>query len=505
LRDTAPAGADFPQEALVPRPAAWRELVRTAIRTVAAGAVVALTVGLLPGAAHADDPEPTTPVAPTFRMMTLNIRHGLSPALWAADAQRATTMSDILNMQEASESSDRTALVAMLKAQGWGWWYPAKGGVEIPIAWNNRLFSLVSTRSIETHGGQKGVTPARFINTVILRENATDRLIAVINTHTLNKGAPEGGRYTNSRTARLRLHIAKLRDEILRAQQTTPYVIATGDLNVNYLRDRNIKAPGLPTSTLGPIVNFDMPLGSTWNAGTSLLDYVMTPKREDGLQAVDAQIVGGFRTDHKGVVVGYVFAGDPTTPATPPGTVTPPSTARPPLLPASSVRFRGSRLVNRPHGTLARKRVVTDYLRKVVDNAPRGSAIHLATANLADSRMRYALLHAYKRGVHVQVVTRNPGLNKIERQLRSVLGTDTGARSWFATCGSAHCKKVAKRMAVTTLLVSQSGQSRAVRVKSTRAVDRSAWRRAHTAWTSTTLPAYNVAFHDYYDLVGYWD
>jgi hypothetical protein len=467
--------------------------------------VVAVTVGLMPATAHADDPDPTaTPVTPTFRMMTLNIRHGLSPSLWAADAQRATTMTDILNMQEASESSDRTALAAMLQAQGWGWWYPSKGGVELPIAWNNQLFSLVSTRSIETHGGQTGVTPARFINTVILRENATDRLVAVINTHTLNKGAPEGGRYTNSRTARLKLHLAKLRDEILRAQQTTPYVIATGDLNVNFLRDRTIKAPGLPTSVLGPIVNFDMPLGSTWNAGTSLLDYVMTPKRADGLLAAGAQIVGGFRTDHKGVQVGYVFAGDPTTPVTPPGTVTPPTTARPPLLPASNVRFASSRLANRPHGTLARQRIVTDYLRKVVDNAPRGSAIHLATANLADSRMRYALLRAKNRGVFVQVVTRNPGLNSIERQLRTALGTDLGSRTWFATCGSAHCKTVAKRMAVTTLLVSQSGQTRAVRVKSTRAIDRSAWRRTHTAWTSTSLTAYNAAFHDYYDLVGHW-
>jgi hypothetical protein len=461
---------------------------------------VTLAVGLMPAAAHADDPvDPTTAIAPTLRMMTLNIRHGLSPALWAADAQRATTMTDILNMQEGAEPSDRAALVAMLQNQGWAWWFPTKGGVELPIAWNAQLFSLVSTRSIETHPGQRGVTPARFINTVVLRQNSTDRLIAVINTHTLNKAAPEGGRYTNSRTDRLKLHLAKLRNEILYAQQTTPYVVATGDLNVNYLRDRVIKAPGLPTSALGPVVNFDMPIGSTWNAGTSELDYVMTPKRIDGLDAVDAQIVGGFRTDHKGVEVGYVFPGDPTTPA---GTDTPPPSTTPPVLPASNARFTSGRIGNRPHQGRARQRTVFTMLQRAIDNAPRGSAIHLSTSNLGDSALRYALLRANHRGVYVQVVVRDRGLNKMEKQLRTALGTDRSDRTWFATCGSAHCRAVAKRMAVTTLLVSQSGQTRAVRIKSTRPLDWTGTHRTNTAWTSTALAPYNVAFHDFFDLIG---
>jgi hypothetical protein len=485
-----------------------RKAVRTGLRAVAGGAALALAVSLVPAVAHADDTDPTTSVAPTLRIVQINIRHGLSPSLWAADAERATQMADIVNMQEASESSDRNALVSMLRSIGWGWWFPSKGGVELPIAWNASLYSLVSTRSIQTHGGQKGVTPARYINTVILRQNSTDRLVAIINTHTLNKGAPEGGRYTNSRTDRLKTHLAKLRSEILLAQQTTPYVIASGDLNVNYLRDRVLKAPGLPTDVLGPVVNFDMPIGSTWNAGTSELDYVMTPKRSDGLQAVDGSIVSGFRTDHKAVYVGYVFAGDPTTPGAPPGTTpgtTPPTTSqRPPILPASSVRFSAGKSKNRPHTSVARKRAVLDYLRRAIENAPAGSAVHLATGNLGDAPVRDALLRANRRGVHVQLLVRDRGLNSYEKLLRSTLGTNLGGRTWFATCGSKHCKHVAKRMMKTTLLISQSGQTTALRIKTNRNVDRSGWKRHHTAWTTTNLTDYNRAFHDFFDLIGYW-
>jgi hypothetical protein len=472
---------------------------------MATGAALAVTVSLVPAtAAHADSTTPPAPIEPTLRLFQLNIRHGLSPSGWAADARRATTMSDIADFQEASESADRAALVSMLKSIGWGWWFPSKGGVELPITWNASLYSMVSTRSVETHGGQPGVTPARYINTVILRQNSTDRLIAVINTHTLNKGAPEGGRYTNSRTARLKTHIAKLRSEILLAEQTTPYVIATGDLNVNYLVDRNLRSPGLPTNVLGPIVNFDMPIGSTWNAGTSELDYVMTPKRSDGLQRVSGAIVSGFGTDHKGVNVGYVFPGDPTTPGTPgdPGTTPPPTTTpTPPLLPASSARFFSGKRWNRPHGSVTAKRASLDYLRTAIENAPRGSAVHLATGNLADAPVRDALLRAHNRGVHVQVLVRDKGLNSVEQLLRRALGTDTGGRTWFATCTSRHCKAVAKRMMKTTLLISQSGQTRAVRIKTNQNVDASGWKRHHTTWTTTNLTDYNRAFHDFFDLI----
>jgi hypothetical protein len=485
---------------------ALRNAVRNGLRTVAGGAALAVAVTLVPAAAHADTTVPTDPttIAPTLRVFQLNIRHGLSPSAWAADARKATTMADITDFQEASEASDRAALTSMLSSIGWGWWFPTKGGVELPIAWNASLYSMVSTRSVMTHAGQSGVTPARYINTVILRQNATDRLVAVINTHTLNKGAPEGGRYTNSRTDRLKTHIAKLRSEILLAQQTTPYVIATGDLNVNYLRDRELKAPGLPTNVLGPVVNFDMPIGSTWNAGISLLDYVMTPKRADGLQRVNGAIVSGFGTDHKGVNVGYVFPGDPTTPGTPPGTTPPPGTTTPtpPLLPASSARFKAGKLVNRPHSSVARKRAVLDYVRRTIDNAPRGSAVHLATGNLADAGVRDALLRARQRGVFVQVLVRDRGLNSAELLLRRSLGTDTRGRTWFTTCGSAHCKAVAKRMSATTLLISQSGQTRALRVKTSRNLDASGWKRSHAAWTTTNLTDYNRAFHDYFDLIG---
>jgi len=443
-----------------------------------------MIAAVLPAVAHAKDL-----TTPDLRVIQLNIRHGLSPALWAADAQRATSMADIADFQEATESSDRDALMTMLELQGWGYWIPEKGGVENPITWNASRFSMVSANSVQTIPGQKGVTPARFINTVVLRENLTGRLITVINTHTLNKGAPDGGLKQNSRTERLKTHLVMLRDAILAAEQTSPYVVATGDLNVNYMRDRNIKAPGLPTDVLGPFVNFNMPIGPTWG-GTTELDYVMTPKLDNSFIPVSSAIIDGFRSDHHAVLANLDY--NDSLPV-PPTQVTPTGT---------SARFAPATLANHPRGNNAARRTMMTMINKGINNAPAGSAIHLETGNLADGPVRDALLRAHKRGVYVQVVTRTPGLNSYEKTLRSALGTDTTTRTWFSDCTSKTCQKVGKKAAPTTLLVSQSGQTSALRLIMNRYTDKSAVHRAARGRITTDLKAYNTAFHNFFLLIG---
>ena len=95
-----------------------------------------------------------------------------------------------------------------------------------------------------------------------------------------------------------------LRDAIVGLFATTEHVFAMGDLNVNYLADRVRQNEGLPTSALGDVVNFDMPLTGSRGA-TSLLDYGMTVKEDSGLQLVSSRIEYGFNSDHDAVVFTY--------------------------------------------------------------------------------------------------------------------------------------------------------------------------------------------------------
>ena len=147
-----------------------------------------------------------------------------------------------------------------------------------------------------------------------------------------------------------------------------------GDLNVNYLADRVRQNEGLPTRTLGDLVNFDMPLTGSRGA-TSLLDYGMTVKEDGGLQLLKSRIEYGFNSDHDAVVFDY-------------GTVD---------------LFATGGVFNRPSGTANEKREVIARAVRAVGNAEPGARIRLAAERFDDPELANALLAAYQRGVVVQV------------------------------------------------------------------------------------------------------
>lgn len=492
--------------------------VRSAVAGVLSAGVVFAGLALAP--AHADDPSPTptdpspTPTAPpaSFRVMTLNIRQDLSAAKWAADAQSASTMTDVLAMQEGNRVANRTAMLDAMQAQGWAVWVPETGGTELPVAWNASLFAFVSGQSVMVHKGQPKVTPARFINTVVLEDLQTGEDVAVVNTHTINHGAVDAGLQPNDRTPRLKKHILMLRDAITAAEQITPNVVATGDLNVNHMRDRNLQVAGLPTNVLGPVVDFDMPLGRTYDHGNTELDYVMTPIGGN-LAPTSAEIVPGFYSDHSGIVDGMAYvdrvgpvptpANIPPTPAPPPvPTPAPTSDPTPTTGPTSNVTFRPTRLRTPTHGRTHARRVVLNEAVRVIRNAPSGSALHLATPSVGDKAVQAALLDAIERGVHVQVFLSGPRINRVEARLRTLLGTDTTQRDWFRVgCASAACVAVEERLAPTTLLVSQAGRTAAVRYVMSKSLDRSALTRRVHATVTTDKATYDRAFRNFFKLI----
>ena len=429
----------------------------------------------------------------SLRIMQLNIKTTLSTPNWIADARKAMSMSDIADFNEASRQVHLDALRNLLEASGWDGWWPAKAaGKENPITWNASKFTLVSAKTRQVTPWTRHLTPARGINTVVLRQRSTGRLIAVVATHTINKGAPDGGKKISKlRTPILIDEIAKLHRAIKQAQQVTPYVFATGDWNVNHMRDRFIRATGLPYDVLSPTVNFDMPIGRTYKPARTELDYIVTAKGGDNAPfVVDGAIVKGFHSDHFGVNIGYAFPNDPDVPPADPA-------------PTSTVTFARAMVRNRPHANKPARRTVLRLVRRAIANSEAGTAIHLTTGRLEDQKVITALRRAANRGVKVQVVQRRTGLTSQANALRTMLGTRPPNGSWFVVgCASSGCQKAARKMPQTTLLVSRSGLTSAVRVAVDRALNKHAVRRPTTARVTNDLGSYNTAFNQFFGLVG---
>lgn len=420
----------------MPAPTAAVQLVRRALATGLTAVLVlglALTLAGPPAAPGGSVAPALAPAAaalpsPSYTGFTLNVCHCLRPEKAMADVRRALTLGDAGGLQEFSEAEDRQNLVALLQAKDWGWYMPNGAGVAIPIIWNRQRFRLIEGRSVMTHGAQNGVTPARFINSVRLREVATGKVFGFVNTHTIAQASRDAQLSNMKRIPRLRKHLGMLRQEIRRLAGTTEHVFAGGDLNVNYLADRRRRNAGLPTDALGGVVSFDMPLTGSRGPG-SLLDYAMTLRKGSGFSRTSARVVGGFNSDHDAVVVTY----------------------------RTNDLFATGALHNRPVGGTGedRKRIGDRQARAVMDAEP-GALVRLATPRLDDPTLAGALVDAAAEGVAVQVVLGAGSSTAEERALAAAVGTDRSAGSWVARC-SGSCLGGTGRTDLAVLLVSRAG------------------------------------------------
>ncbi|MBC9731954.1 hypothetical protein [Nocardioides marmotae] len=348
---------------------------------------------------------PSVPAAQPFRAFTLNVCYCLAPAKAMADVRKVLPLGDAGGLQEFSDAVDRRNLISLLTAEDWGWYMPTTGGGAIPIIWDRSRFRLLEGRTIKVHPAEKGVTPARYINSVRLREIATGEVYGIVNAHTIARASHDARLTDMRRIPRLRKHLQLMRGEIERLFGMTEHVFAAGDLNVNYLADRNRRNAGLPTSALADLVSFDMPL--IGSRGTrSLLDYTLSVRDAGGLVATDRRVVRGFNSDHDAVVVTY----------------------QPQQLLADGPVF------NDPTADPADRTAVRDRQVRAVRNAEPGEVVRLATARLDDAVLEQALLAAAAEGVGVRVVAGavSPALTR----LQAALGTDAGAASYALACGA---------------------------------------------------------------------
>ncbi len=312
-----------------------------------------------------------------MRAFTLNVRYTLSTEKAVADARRAMSLGSVGGFQEWSGPRDRAALRDAVAARGWEIYMPKGAGVTIPIVWSGSRFSLISASSRQVHPEETGVTPARYINSVLLRERATGAVLAFVNTHTIARASRDARPTDKRRVPRLMRHIRLLRATVGSLFGSTANVIAVGDLNVNYLADRRRKLPGFPTRALGDVVSFDMPTAPSWGT-RSLLDYVMSVRDNGGLAKSSSRIVKGFHTDHAAVVTRYRYVN----------------------------LFAARTLRSVPRGDHVERYRVVDRINRAIRGAEPGSTLRVRSGRVALSSVLASLREAQARGVHVSVKQR---------------------------------------------------------------------------------------------------
>lgn len=135
----------------------------------------------------------------------------------------------VIGWQEVDEPAARTKLDNRLGAE-YSTFYPADGPAKaVPISWRVERFQKVGSGSVRTHAGEAGVTPARYVNWVILELRGSGQRFIVVNTHFISgawSGHPE-------RQARWNQHYQVLRDKVAELRQNHPQqpIFVIGDMN----------------------------------------------------------------------------------------------------------------------------------------------------------------------------------------------------------------------------------------------------------------------------------
>ena len=195
---------------------------RHTVLAVLVGAVVALGLLVAPGA-NADplsgSDTDTTAKTEHITIGTFNTLRG---------AATIKPFADVIGWQEVNDKPDRDKLKRSLPGYQ-TYWPKSDAAKAIPISWNSDRFSLVQKNSIRTHKGESKVTPARYVNWVLLKDRKTGEQFVFINTHFISgafTGHPE-------RQKRWRQHADVLRRTVRNVQSSYPGapVFVVGDFN----------------------------------------------------------------------------------------------------------------------------------------------------------------------------------------------------------------------------------------------------------------------------------
>lgn len=287
------------------------------------------------------DGDPATTASP-LRIITYNAEAKLDVDTAMADLARLMARDpDVIALQELANPDKRRAIrETYIDCEGCVWAAnmpgPAVPG-ETPVLYRADRFELKGSGSVQvtepTYVGKRGAGPstinAKYINWVRLTDLQSGRPLYVLNNHTVpSVQAKSGGpnRRAPERLKLLRKHLQGVQTMVSEiTAKNWGLVFVTGDLNVNFRRDRVLAPRIFPYSMFGEVglratyETIREPRSGTHTLRTGndtrLIDYVYyLPRRS--VTPVELKILRGTSSDHRPLMVDFEL--QPTTSVTTP-------------------------------------------------------------------------------------------------------------------------------------------------------------------------------------------
>ena len=266
-----------------------------------------------------------------LRIVTYNTGSRLRPGTAMRDL--ATLMSkhpDVISLQELANPEKRSRIrekyVACERCH-WAAKMPRRAVPgETPVLYRSDRFDLVGSGSVQvtqsTYVGSAGAGPrtisAKYVNWVHLRDLRTGRPLFVLNNHAVPSVEDRSGGPNHRHPRRLKLfrqHMNGLQDLVARiTRKPWGLVFVTGDLNVNFRRDRVLAPAMFPYRKLGEVglrasyQALHAPRVGTHSLPSGvdirLIDYVyFLPRRS--LEPSAQRVLRGLASDHRPLVVDF--------------------------------------------------------------------------------------------------------------------------------------------------------------------------------------------------------
>ena len=282
------------------------------------------TVSLSAAAAEAEEPV-------GLKIATYNVHGGLSVSKAVGDITTlaGNTGADVISLQEMGSRTRRDTLRAQLvdcETCELDAHMPLSGPeASTPILYRSDRFELQDSGSLKvseaTYVGPEGAGPstlkAKFVNWVSLLDLQSGQTVYILNNHVVPSVQAKDGGPNYKLPERLELyrkHMTGLQSLVRQFSGTGALVFVTGDFNVNYRKDRVVRAKMFPYMRLGSLAT-----RPTWYTlgepatGTHVLengfdkrviDYVFHGANE-AVTVKSQAILRGYASDHRPVLAGY--------------------------------------------------------------------------------------------------------------------------------------------------------------------------------------------------------
>ena len=323
------------------------------VRVAALGAAalalcLAAVVLSVPGSAagaggnDGDGGDAASPTTSRLRIVTYNAGAKLDVDTALRDIAKLMARDpDVIALQElASPAKRRLIRETYIDCEGCVWGGNIPGPPvpgETPVLYRLDRLELKDYGSVQvtepTYVGKAGAGPstinAKFVNWVRLSDLRSGRPVYVLNNHTVPSVQAKSGGPNRRFEERLKLYRKHMRGLQTMVREITAQkwglVFVTGDLNVNFRRDRVLAPAMFPYRMLGEVglkasyeaVREPQNGTHTLRSGvdTRLIDYVYyLPRRT--LTPTALKILWGFSSDHRPLMVDFEVVGVPPAPGT---------------------------------------------------------------------------------------------------------------------------------------------------------------------------------------------